>query len=163
MSADSPSVHQELKSAALKILEDGADALVSAARTAVIVEYLGEDTFSQKAVPMIAVARPEKMAEESWGRDHDRREFELPILLIDAMGPKPSDEEDCKERLDILGERLRALFGEAENQNLRLPQYQVFYSMCTWAEGEVLKVGQNLLLKGHLLTVPMIVPRVEPA
>ena len=153
------SVNQFIKNKLIEMLEEENESLVVGGRQALVVEYLGEDTFSQARTPMIAIPRVEKNSEDRLNLDDDRREFNATLLIVDAASIQAQGAEDAAERLDTLGDLMRGVFGLEKNRNLQMADLDVFYSMCSWTEGEPLSVGNNLLLKGHILSIPVTVPR----
>jgi hypothetical protein len=128
-------------------------------RVVTVFPYFPENTFSQKAMPLVVVERPVKSEEEPWGRDYERRVYTVPILLVDSVGVRPGDEQFAEERIDLLFEKVKAVFAEATNANMRLPWLHVFWSLISWDEEESAPGGNNLLLKPLQLSVPMTLER----
>jgi hypothetical protein len=148
-----------IQEALVTILEAGKTGLAVDARVVTVFDHLPQNGFSQKAMPVVVVQRPEKDSEEPWGRDYERRVYTQTIALVDVEGVRPGDEDEVKERLDLLFEKIKKLLAHSSNANLRLPWLHVFWSLCSWDEDQPTPAGNNLMVKPLLLTVPMTIER----
>lgn len=148
-----------------KLLHEGLVGILTDANLAVgdrevlVLDNLPEEKFTQRQLPMVVVKRPELDEEGPWGRSHVRRVYTVTFALLDSRGVKFGDEDEASERLELLLDKIKGEFALNANRNLQVAHLHVFYSLCSWTEGERVTVGNNLRLLPAMLEVPMILER----
>jgi hypothetical protein len=152
-------VEQRLHDVVVRMLEERRGMLVADGRMATIDRKLDESGMGQSAMPLVVVSRPEWSREESRGRGDGLAVYTVLLGVVDAVKASGSGEEEARERLGVLGRGVRRVLALPENQNLRLPDLEAFYSMCDWRELETEAFGNNLLALGLELVVPVSVDR----
>jgi hypothetical protein len=153
-------VEARLRDAVVGMLEERRVMLAVDGRMAEVVRVLDESAMGQARMPVVVVGRPEWSQEETRGRGDGLRVYTVLIGLVEAVRVSGSGVDEARERLGVLAEGVRGVLALPENQNLRMPDLEAFYSLCSWREvGEPEREGNNLMVAGLELVVPLTVGR----
>ena len=155
--ADFKTPAKHLHEALVSILIDSAGDLMLDGRPVTVFSHLPEQEFTQKALPMVIVERPQLTESGPWGGDREHRVYTVPLAIADGAGARPGAMQEARERIELLLDKLKSVLARPENRNLGLPWLHVFYSLCSWDEQETEWSGNNLAVKAMTLTVPMTV------
>lgn len=142
-----------IHSAILGIVQTAAaaDLLAVDARDVAVLSHLPDHEFSQRQLPAVVVERPTERDSSNWGNSHVRREWVLPLVLVDFVGVGPDSEASARARLDLLGERVRIALLATDNLNLAF--LHVFSSAAQFAAEEDERVGNNLITRQINITL----------
>ena len=142
--------------AIVSVLTTGVASLKVDARTVTIFNHLPEG-FTAKALPIVLVEVPSRVAISPAGRDYEHQQYQVPIMLIDGVSTEPDAMLTTRDRLIQLSDRVRGVL--KASQNLSVAYLHVFQSLCTYEDEELVDLGNNLVGHPMSMTVPCTIKR----
>jgi hypothetical protein len=151
------SIEKTIQDAIIAVLAGDPESLKIDARTVTVQRYLPDQAFKSRP-PFIVVERPTLIGKEAWDTSTQREEHAVPLSFIDSCKPTADDFEECQERVDLLRQKFEARL--RVKGFLGLARISVMPGMWTLARvpGEPERIGNNLMVIGWTMTVPVIVP-----
>ena len=148
-----------IQEAIVGLLEDGAASLTIGGRVPTILDEMPGERFSQKGMPLVLVDTPVKDSDEDFGGNEGSEMWQVPILLIDAVGVRKDTRLAGERRLMLLAEKVKHFLLGHDDRNWGLARLAVFASMTEWAIGSPTEeVGNNLLILPIKVAVGCTVP-----
>lgn len=118
-----------------------------------------EHTFSDKALPVVAIDWPRASAVEDWNSSEEHWVFEVAVFCIDSA--RPSRERFRQAFLRLGGLRERVIASLRASRTLGLAKYQCIEDL--WSVERMVseeeQAGNNLMRIGLGLRIPLIVAK----
>lgn len=150
---------RQIQDAVMGVLGDAADELMIDARPVRLLTLFPESRFQQRALPAVVVERFRETNTEAFTHGEDSMTYAADVWMIDAFKPSPEGEEDCRERLANLRERVEAALWV--EPYLRLEVYSVMPGFWRLEQIDELptQLGNKLMRLRCRMEVPLIVQK----
>lgn len=141
----------------IAILTDAIDELKVDERDVSIIDFVPDETFSQKSVPLIVVLLPEIISTQPNDGVQELRIYGVKVALLDTFKPDPDGVVVARNRLDVFHVKLVAAL-RAEPY-LTMAFMHCYESKTSWNDRTEEEFGSNLLAHTRVYEVPVMVEK----